>query len=556
MTHKIAWLFMAISLFLAGACGLPPALFPQVPGTSPASPEASATPSPSATSQAPGTSQVPGTSTVPVATPTAPPTSPLAPATPAVDFGDLSPYQEAMIPQARGDVAALSGLTRYYIEITTDPRKVPGSASPLQIEGVERLLYTNNESVPLNALYLRLLPNTPGYGGHMWVKQVVLDGHQVPTSLESAGSALRVPLDPPLPPRGTLDLTMWFEDDVPASTTMGYNIFSDTDGVLALAAFYPMIPVYDAQGWHIEVAPPYGDATYTDVSLYLVCITAPQEITVVTSGSVLKREQNGDGTATWTAASGPMRDFYIVMSPYFQRESRQVSQTVVNSYYLAGSEPGGRHALEYASTALDLFNRDFGTYPYAEFDVVETLTTAGGVEYPGVVAIAKHLYESGEQGDFFEHATVHEVIHQWWYGLVGSDQVNVPWLDEALTNYSVLLYWEATKGQQAAAKIRETVFEMPYQSEIRTGRDRPVAGPVSSFSESDYGLIVYGKGPLFFDALRQRVGDATYLRIMQTYLQRYKYRIATPEDFLAVAQEVSGQSVADLYDKWILGAGP
>jgi hypothetical protein len=483
-------------------------------------------------------------------TPTTAPT-PTAPPTPPVDFGDLSPFQKAMVPAAQRDVTSLAGLTRYYIDVTIDPSTLDGGQSP-GLKGVERLLYTNTETVPLTALYLRLFPNTPGFGGGMMVSEVILNERPVSTTLESQGSALRVPLEPPLLPGEHLDLTLRFRAHVPPNLDFGYGIYSYYQGVLALADFYPLIPVYDAQGWHIETAPPLGDAVYSDTALYLVRATAPRQMVVVTSGSILERRDNGDGSTTWTAASGPMRDFYLVMAANFQKVSGQVGQTTINSYYLPGHEAGGRRVLEYASKAFAVYSQDFGSYPYSELDVAQTPTTAGGIEYPGAVVIASGLYD--QVGGFAEHATAHEVAHQWWYGLVGSDQVNIPWLDEALTNYSVALYWEETLGKAGADEIVTQFYEKPYQAEVAAGRDRPVDGPTSSFDQGSYSAIVYTKGPLFFRALRQRVGDETYMRIMQTYLQRYKYKIATPADFLAVAEEVSGQSVNDLYQKWILGA--
>jgi hypothetical protein len=528
---------LIVALLVGGACRW--TLAP-VPTATPAPfPTAEPTPSPA----------LEPTATVGVQpdTPTAKPTAP----PPSVEFDDLTPFQEAMIPDARRDVTPLEGLTHYYIDVTVDPSTLDGGQSP-SLKGLERLLYTNMETVPLASLYLRLFPNTPSFGGGMTVDEVILNGQPISTTLESQGAALSVPLEPALLPGEEVDLALRFRAHVPPNLDFGYGVYSYYHGVLALAGFYPMVPVYDAQDWHIEIAPPLGDVVYSDVALYLVRITAPQQMVVVTSGSILERRDNGDGTATWTAASGPMRDFYLVMAPDFQKVSSQVGQTTINSYYLPGHEAGGRRVLAYASEAFTVYSEAFGIYPYAEFDVVQAPTTAGGIEYPGAVVIASGLYD--QVGGFTEHATAHEVAHQWWYSLVGSDQVNTPWLDEALTNYSVAFYWEATLGKERADEIVAQFYENPYRAEVAAGRDRPVDGPTSSFDAGNYSTIVYAKGPLFFRALRQRVGDETYMRIMRIYLQRYKYKIATPADFLAVAEEVSGQPVDDLYQKWILGA--
>jgi aminopeptidase N len=144
------------------------------------------------------------------------------------------------------------------------------------------------------------------------------------------------------------------------------------------------------------------------------------------------------------------------------------------------------------------------------------------------------------------------VAHQWWYNLVGNDQVDEPWLDEALTQYTTVLYFEDRYGEEVAEKASQAGLWDRWQQAQDAGRDRPVAGPVASFAREDYGPIVYGKGPLFFSKLREEVGDGAFDRILQVYLQEHRYRIATPESFLAVAERVSGRSLASLYQRWIL----
>lgn len=480
-------------------------------------------------------------------TPTSPP-PPLSPiSTPAVDLQDLSLYQAGLRPGLTGDVEAAPNAPRYFIQVKLDPEELA------TLNGVQRVRYVNNEGVSLNALYFRLYPNLPGYGGSMAIEQVVLDGVPVETRLEAQGSALRVPLDPPLAPGGVADLTLWFRDTLPTDTSAGYGVFAFTDGVYALAGFYPTIPIYDDEGWNIEVAPPYGDATFTDVAFYQVRLTVPADLTVVTSGTTLEILEDGDGMRTWVAMGGPMRDFYVAMSADYEVVSEEVNGTRVNSYYRSAQATGGELALAYATDALRLFNRQFGPYPYTELDVVATPTNAGGIEYPGAVAIAQRLYN--EPGGFFELATVHEVAHQWWYGLVGNDQPDEPWLDEALTNYSAYLYYEETQGHIRADTIKEQIFEGPYRHARERGRDRGVAGPVASFSEGEYGAIVYGKGPLFFDAVRTELGDEAFFDALRTYLETHRYDVAYPDDLIEAFEGTSGQQIDELYEFWILGQG-
>jgi hypothetical protein len=471
--------------------------------------------------------------------------SPAPGSTPVVEMEDLSLFRPALKPEFQADAETLPDASRYFIQVTLDPDK------PTNLNGVERVRYTNSEDVPLDEVYFRLYPNLPGYGGSMTVERVVLNATPVETKLEAGGSALRVPFDPPLAPGDVADMTLWFRETVPTDTAAGYGLYAYADDVYALAGFYPTIPVYDDEGWNVEVAPPYGDASFTDVAFYQVRLTVPQDLTVVTSGSTLETSANEDGTRTWVAVGGPMRDFYVAMSPDYEMVSQDVDGTRVNSYYRSAQDEGGELALRYVADALRVFSERFGPYPYAELDVVATPTNAGGIEYPGAIVVAQGLYD--QEGGFFELAAVHEVAHQWWYGLVGNDQLDEPWLDESLTNYSAFLYYEDTAGEDAADLIKQRVFEGPYLTVQRDDRDRGVGGPVDSFSERDYGAIVYGKGPLFFDALRAQLGDEAFFAALRDYLETHRYGVAYPDDLIAAFEETAGQQIDDLYGFWILG---
>lgn len=515
-------------------------------------PQVTATPvevglaSPTATTL-PATS-TPAPSPTPSPVVTATPSEPPAMPTPEVDFTDLSPYRQAMLPDFAGDVDAVAaaGASHYYLEASVEPSTGPEG---LRISGVERVLYTNTEAVPLTDIYFHLYPNLPSYGGQMAVEMMIIDGQPVSPVVDADASTLRAPLPEPLLPGEVADISLSYEAQVPPGRQRGYNIFSYSNGTAALAGFFPILAVYDEQGWATAAPPPHGDATYLDTALFQVELTVPQGVVVAASGSLLESVSDDDASMTLHLASGPIRDFYVVMRQDYQRLSEQVDGIQVNSYYPPGLEEGGRLALRYAVDALKVFNERFGRYPYAEFDVAATPTTAGGVEYPGIVVVTEQVYH--QEGGFFEHATVHEVAHQWWYSLVGNDQVEEPWLDESLTNYSTVIYWEEIRGEEAADSVINAFFVDPYERAKELGRDRAVIGPVSDFSQGEYGTFVYGKGPLFFHALRQEVGSDTYFEIMQRYYETYKYEIATSEDLLQMIEQISGQDVEPLYETWL-----
>jgi hypothetical protein len=431
------------------------------------------------------------------------------------------------------------GLTHYEIDLMIEP-------SLAQVTGHQEVLYTNMEDRPLKTLYLRLFPNTPSYGGTMTVTNIFVGGRAVAPIAELRTSALRLPMGSFLQSGQSVTLTMDFSVGVPTTRAAGHGLFSYVNGVMALPDVYPFIPVYDDEGWNVEIAPTHGDDVYADVASYEVTISAPAGFTVITSGSCSPPR---DGT--WICEAAPVREFALVLGRDYERASRMVGDVVLNSYYYTGHETGGLLALDVADRALSVFSDLFGPYPYTELDVVETPNYLGGMEYPGLVVIEDSLYPTGSR---VEWLTAHEVAHQWWFGLVGSDQVDEPWLDEALTQYSTFLYYEAVYGPERAKGVLNAEFIHTHRELVRSGLDLPVGLPASSYSSRLYWQVVYDKGALYFHNLREAIGDAAFFEVLQVYFRDNRYRIATPEDWLAAVEKVTGDRHLAIYQTWIVGS--
>lgn len=437
------------------------------------------------------------------------------------------------------DPDALLDATRYEVELTIDPEAA-------QVTGEAEIEYTNTEQTALADLYLRLFPNTPGYGGQMTVTNLYVDGQPITPVAELDGSALRVPLRPALEPGRMLTLGMDFTVTVPTDDSAGYAQFAILDGIVALPEVIPLVPVYDDEGWNVEIAPDYGDAVYSDISSYAVQIVAPPGWTLIASGTC-SEPQSG----TWDCSAPLMRDMAIVLGREYQRAGQVVDGVLINSYHYPGDAPGGSEVLRLATDAVRVFSELFGPYPYTELDLVETPTLAGGIEYPGLVVLTDRLYGRSNR---LEWLVAHEVSHQWWYGLVGSDQVDDPWLDEALAQYSTLLYFEHVYDPLTADAVARQYFADAYLELIETGDDMPVGLPVASYPRALYSPVVYQKGPLYFDALREEVGDEVFFAILQAYCREHRYGIATPESFLSVVEAVSGDAHTALFEEWITGS--
>ncbi|MFN2244753.1 MAG: M1 family aminopeptidase, partial [Anaerolineae bacterium] len=150
-----------------------------------------------------------------------------------------------------------------------------------------------------------------------------------------------------------------------------------------------------------------------------------------------------------------------------------------------------------------------------------------------------------------EDRVVHEIAHQWWYAQVGNDQVNTPWLDEGLAEYSMAIYYEQVFGEARANTLVNQRWLVPYQVAVENQYDAVVNQPSSAFAW-EYEVIVYAKAALFFHAVHQEVGDETFRAILREYVDRFRWGIATPDDFLDVAEAVSGRDLDAVYNRWIL----
>jgi aminopeptidase N len=289
---------------------------------------------------------------------------------------------------------------------------------------------------------------------------------------------------------------------------------------------------------------------YADSSFYLVRVTAPTALMIVASGIEIGRQVTEDRQQV-TYAGGPMRDFYLAASARYSVVSEQVGQTTVNSYAPSELVEEAKIALGYTVDALKTFNGRFGAYPFTEFDVVSTPTRALGIEYPGIVAIAVRIYDRTQSEyplTYLESTIAHEVGHQWFYSVVGNDQLDEPWLDEAVTQYVTLLYWQDLHGRSGAAGFRDSLekrWERVDRAEI------PIGMPVRAYSGDEYGAIVYGRGPLFVEVLAKKMGQETFDAFLRDYYETHKWGIATADSLKQLAESHGDCDLDQLFADWV-----
>jgi hypothetical protein len=419
------------------------------------------------------------------------------------------------------------------------------------VDGAQEVLYTNTESVALERVALHLFPNL--LGGEMMLLGVRLDGSAVEPAYGVGEGSITIPLEPALAPGASIVIGVDFRVRVPQDLEVNYGVLANASGVLAYAHGYPMVAVYDVEGWNLDVPPPYGDITYADASFYLVQVRAPADVVLCGSGSELSRHESG-GQQEILLAAGPARDFYLAASREYRITTKAVGSVTIKSCSPEGIGARADQVLEVAARALEFFGERYGGYPYTELDVVTTPTYALGIEYAGAFALTDRLYTASQDfGDLaeevlLESVTAHEAAHEWFYNVVGNDQVDEPWLDEALAQFATLQYYEDRYGEEGAAGMRDSF----YGRWDRVGREPiPIGKPVGEYDEIAYSAIVYGRGPLFIEALERQMGTQRFDGFLRAYVAAFAWEEATSADLQSMAETPCGCDLSALFNEWV-----
>jgi len=508
-------------------------------------------PSPTLTAIPPTPTIVPTISPTPTPLPpSATPTLTLPPTatptfTPSPTPAWLEPAAQALRPEARDDVARLADAPFYDVEL-----RVALEGEPY-VTGSARVTYRNRTAAPLAELVFRLYPNTRLYASRLTIQQALVNGQPVAFALAVEDTALRLPLDPPLLPGEGAVVELAFATAIPVDNLVAYRMINYAADVVVLNDVFPLLAVHDAQGWDLRPVAEQGDALSSEIAFFQVRLTAPREMVVAASGVAMERHAQSDGTATWSFVTGPARTVAIVMSDRFEMVETTVDGITVRSYYLPQDRVGGEAILQYAADALRVYGARFGPYPYTELDVVEAPIGAGGMESPGLITVQDQHYTL-HQG-YAEFLTAHEVAHQWWYNLVGNHQQVAPWIDESLTNYCVLPYYQEVRGPARAAEAKVWYLSGPYELAREAGQDLPINLAAEAYPNPIYYRIVYAKGGLFYDALQARLGDERFFAILRDYADAYRWSMVTEAELLGFWRERAGQGIEDLIEQWVTG---
>lgn len=318
--------------------------------------------------------------------------------------------------------------------------------------------------------------------------------------------------------------------------------------------FYPIACVYDeGNGFMTKPYSSNGDPFYSDVANYSVRITYPANLKLASSG-VVERTTSQDGKTVSYITGKKIRDFCFVLSEDFKVETTTIDGIKINYFYY--HDQNATHSLQTAADAVETFNDMIGSYPYPVLNVVETNFVHGGMEYPNLVMISDQCASQ----DDYEYVIIHEIAHQWWYGVVGNNEYSHAWQDEGLTEFTTLLFYQAniSYDKNFDEMIRNTIksyktFVDVYtkiNGKVETAMDRDL----NAFdTEPEYVQCTYTKGVIMFHTMREMVGERKFKKALKEYYKQYAYQNATPAEMIACFSRATGYDLEGYFNSWLQG---
>ncbi|KPK68310.1 hypothetical protein AMJ87_12115 [candidate division WOR_3 bacterium SM23_60] len=336
-----------------------------------------------------------------------------------------------------------------------------------------------------------------------------------------------------------------------------------------MAHWYPTFCVFDKSGWHRDPYHMIGEF-YGEYGTYDITIDVPGDYVVAATGERIEVSDIAfidalirTGQKKLTGARRRVRflarnvhDFAWVCDPDFLIEQERVGDVNIQIFYRAENKDAWRNARSYAVDAVTRYSQWYMPYPYKNMSIVNGYGY-DGVEYPQLVILA--IGETGliRYTRLFELVIAHEVAHQWFYGILGSNEIDEAWLDEGFASYAELCYLEDKYGTDhslitvplVSPVSRTYLHELVYYVAQTNRIEQPILTPAYAFLDIPFSYTnsAYSKPVLFLRYLESFLGSAQFERIIQRYFQEYAFTHPTTQDFLTICEEETNRDLDSLF---------
>jgi hypothetical protein len=452
-----------------------------------------------------------------------------------------------------------------------------------QYTGTQKLVYTNNSPDTLSSVFYHLYfnafqPNSmmdvrsrtiedpdrrvmdrinklePNEIGYLRVNSLSQDG--TPLSHKTESTILEVSLSAPLLPGQSTTFDMTFEGQVPKQIRRSGR--DNKEGIsYSMAQWYPKMAEYDESGWH---AHPYiAREFYAPWGNYKVNITIDKTYVLGGTGVLQNGNEVGYGyqdeglqepkrkgkTQTWKFFSENVHDFMWAADPDYKHVIAQVpGGPKLHFLYEEDSATSNWSELpDYTIKAFQFLNKNFGTYPYPEFSVVQG--GDGGMEYAMSTLITGHRNLQSLVG-----VTVHEALHSWYQGILGTNESYYAWMDEGYTSYATSITMANLFGSQSSRPTSGSY--RGYFALASSGKEEPMSTHSDQYETNfAYGRAAYSKGAVSLAQLGYVIGEEARNEGLIRYFNEWKFKHPDMNDFIRVMEKTSGLELNWYYDYWV-----
>ncbi|HED11477.1 MAG TPA: hypothetical protein ENJ10_12370 [Caldithrix abyssi] len=491
-------------------------------------------------------------------------------------------------------------------------------------KGKEHVVYVNNSPDTLTYIWMHLYPNaykneTTAFArqeehfskstfhfspqrarGYLTLKKITSgDKALKPQFKKNNIDEIKIFLNKPLLPGDTVAIDMDFEGKFPeVFSRMGHT----RGKYYAATQWYPKVVVYDRNGWHpdsyLDMGEFYGEFGDFDVSItlpdnYIIDATGmlqdnPEEEAFIDSvvsdtEALLKIKDEDEREAYWKKWQKEHRaktdntrlkkvrfiahnvhDFaWFAGEDYMIHRKRQKNNVLTNVLVLPKNAWDWKDVPDYVGKTLDFYGKRVGPYQYPKASVVDgSLEAGGGMEYP-MITIISTKYQSWSR--FLEVVVMHEVGHNWFYGMLGSDERASTFMDEGNNAFTEWKYMEHYYGRNNVT-VFDSLFGkwntlsdagefdinyLMYGSLVNVNRDLPLNLRAEKYTQAAYGGINYAKSAFMLRALEWTITEPVFIKAMHTYFKRWNGRHPSVDDFWEVMTEVSGMDLSLFRKEWM-----
>ena len=465
------------------------------------------------------------------------------------------------------------------------------------LDGFEKIEYINNSPDTLHFIWFHLWPNAYKNDKTAFTDQTLENGstkfyfsntedrgyiNRLDFKVDNSTATIedhpehidivKIILLSPLAPGQKTIITTPFHVKLPYNFSRGGH-----DGESYQATqWYPKPAVYDKTGWHPM---PYLDQGefYNEFGSFDVSITLPKNYVVAATGELQNAEEKNwlktRSSFSWEPVKEKEKSKYgqvktkVQLFPESSKESKTIrykqnnvhdfawfadKRFIVNydtcklasgktidalTFYTPAHKENWSNTVLNAKDAVRHYSNLVGEYPYNIVQVVQGPESfGGGMEYPTITVISPSYNKKS-----LDNTIAHEIGHNWFYGILGSNERKHPWMDEGMNSFYDDKYKEIKYGKQA------DIARLAFETKAATKTDQPIETSSEKFSEANYGLVAYYKAAEWMRYLETELGTETFNKAMQEYYSRWQFKHPQPEDFKRTMEESSGKNLDSVF---------